>query len=304
MAEKEILTQLPDEVMARIRRISIMTSKMVQETLIGQYKSVFKGRGMEFDSVREYQPGDDIRSIDWNVTARTGRLQTKKFVEERELTVMLLLDASFSCRFGSKAQLKSELAAEICSVIAFSAIFNKDKAGLVIFTDRVEKSIPPKKGTNHVLRVIREALMHYPGSSGTDIASSVEYLNRIMHNRAVCFIISDFIAEGYEDALAVASKKHDIIAVRVIDSREIEMPDAGLVTIDDAETGAQAVIDTSSRSFRDNYRLNAYNRIRKQDDFFSSMGIDCIDVYTDMPYIDSIISFFRARENRLRRGAQ
>jgi len=302
MAEKEVLTQLSDEITAKIRRISIMTSKVVQETLAGQYKSVFKGRGMEFDSVREYQPGDEVRSIDWNVTARTGKLQIKKFEEERELSVMLLLDASLSCRFGSKTQLKSEVAAEICSVLAFSAIYNKDKAGLIIFTDRVEKSIPPRKGTNHVLRLIREALLYYPKYTGTDISSSIAYLNKIMHNRAVCFIISDFLAEDYENSISIASRRHDIIAVRIIDSRETDIPDVGIVAIDDAETEKHVVVDTSNTAFREQYRLNALTRIEKQNDFFKSRGIDHIDIYTDTPYIDSVINFFKIRSGRVRRG--
>jgi uncharacterized protein (DUF58 family) len=302
MAEKEVLTQLSDEITARIRRISIMTSKVVQETLAGQYKSVFKGMGMEFDSVREYQPGDEVRSIDWNVTARTGKLQIKKFVEERELSVMLLLDASLSCRFGSKDQIKSELAAEICSVIAFSAIYNKDKAGLVVFTDRVEKSISPKKGLNHVLRVIREALLYYPKNPGTDICAPLAYLNKIMHRKSVCFLISDFITTGYENALSIASQRHDIIAVRIIDRRETDMPDAGLIALDDAETNEQTVIDTSSPDFRKQYKLNSLNRMQKQNDFFSSRKIDYIDIYTDTPYINSIINFFKARASKIKTG--
>ena len=302
MADKEVLTQLSDEVTAKIRRISIMTSKIVQESLAGQYKSVFKGRGMEFDSVREYQPGDEVRSIDWNVTARTGKLQIKKFVEERELSVMLLLDKSLSCGFGSQDQVKSELAAEICSIIAFSAIYNKDKAGLVMFTDRVEKSIPARKGTNHVLRLIREALLYYPKNSGTDICSALMYLNKIMHGRAVCFIISDFITEGYENALSVASQRHDIIAVRIVDRRETDMPDIGLVALDDAETGRQTLIDTASAEFRDQYRFNSLKRIKKQNDFFTSRGIDYLDIYTDTPYINTIVNFFKTRANKMKTG--
>jgi uncharacterized protein (DUF58 family) len=295
MADKEILTQLSDEVTAKIQRISIMTSRMVQEALAGRYKSVFKGRGMEFDSVREYQPGDEVRSIDWNVTARTGKPQVKQFEEERELSVMLLLDASLSCRFGSKAQLKSEIAAEICSVLAFSAIYNKDKVGLVIFTDRVEKAILPRKGTNHVLRLIREALLYSPEDTGTDISSSVTYLNRIMRGRAVCFIISDFLSKGYENSIRAANKRHDIIAVRILDAREVDIPGTGLVTLDDAETGEQLLMDTSVPRFRQGYRVNSLERIKRQDEFFDSAGIGHIDIYTDTPYIDSLVNLFRAR---------
>jgi uncharacterized protein (DUF58 family) len=303
MAEKEILAQLSDEVTAKIRRISIMTSRIVQETLAGQYKSVFKGRGMEFDSVREYQPGDEVRSIDWNVTARTGKLQIKKFVEERELSVMLLLDKSFSCYFGTGDQIKSELAAEICSVLAFSAIYNKDNAGLIIFTDRVEKSIPARKGVNHVLRVIREALLYNAQNTGTDINSAIMYMNRIVHGKAVCFIISDFLTSGYENALSVASRRHDVIAVRIIDRRETEMPDAGIVVLNDAESGQQQTVDTSSSEFRKRYQLDSLQRIKKQNDFFTSRGIDYIDVYTDTPYINSIIKFFNTRSSRMKTGS-
>ncbi|NQT95513.1 MAG: DUF58 domain-containing protein [Candidatus Omnitrophica bacterium] len=301
-AQEEIIGKLSDEVIAKIRRISINTAKIVQETFAGQYQSVFKGRGMEFDSVREYQPGDEIRSIDWNVTARTGRLQVKKFVEERELSVMLLLDASSSAGFGSRDKLKSELAAEICSVIAFSAIYNKDNVGLFIFTDNVEKALPPRKGTNHVLRVIREALVFKPKGTATDISEALAYLNKVMHRRAVCFIISDFLTEGYQESLSIANRRHDIIAIRIIDPREMELPNVGVVVLDDAETKEQAVADTSSAAFRDKYRDQSLNRLRTQEEFFASSGIDNIDIYTDTPYVDSLVKFFRMREKRLSRG--
>jgi len=302
MPEKEIIAQLPDEITAKIRRISITTSKIVQETFTGRYQSVFKGRGMEFDSVREYQPGDEIRSIDWNVTARTGRLQVKKFIEERELSVMLLLDTSFSCRFGSNTQLKSDLAAEICSVLAFSAIYNEDKVGLLLFTDKVEKIVPPKKGRNHVLRVIREALVYKAKGVKTDIRSPLNYLNKIMHQRGVCFIISDFLAQDYQDLVGVTRQKHDIIAIRVIDPREVDVPNAGLVALDDAESGEQIIVDTTSAALRAKYREKSLNRLKSQEEFFSSNGIDIIDVYTDTPYINSLIRFFRKRVAKQRRG--
>jgi uncharacterized protein (DUF58 family) len=300
--QEEIIGALSDEVIAKIRRISIMTEKIVQETFAGQYKSAFKGRGMEFDSVREYLPGDEIRSIDWNVTARTGKLQVKKFVEERELSVMILLDASLSCRFGSRQQLKSEVAAEICSVLAFSAIYNNDKVGLIIFTDKVEKTIPPKKGTNHVLRVVREALIFKSAESGTDISKGLSYLDKIANHRVVCFIISDFLAQEYEKSMSILNQRHDLITIRIIDPREIELPNAGVVVLNDAETGQQAVVDTSSHAIRERYRQNSLERLARQKDFFASIGVDNIDVYTDIPYIDSLIKFFRLREARLRRG--
>jgi uncharacterized protein (DUF58 family) len=275
---------------------------MVQETFAGQYQSVFKGRGMEFDAVREYQPGDEIRTIDWNVTARTGRLQVKKFIEERELTTMLLLDASLSCRFGSKNQLRSELAAEICSILAFSAIYNHDKVGLMIFTDKVEKFIPPKKGLNHVLRVVREALAYKALGIGTDIKNALEYMGRVVCRKSVCFIISDFLTKGFEKSLSYSNRRHDIITIRIIDSREVSIPDAGLVLLRDAETKIDSIIDTSKASFRKNYHASSMDRLRQQDKFFLSAGIDNIDIYTDTPYINSLIKFFKVRERRLRKG--
>jgi len=302
MAQEEIIGRLSDDVIAKIRRISITTAKIVQETLAGQYQSAFKGRGMEFDSVREYQPGDEVRSIDWNVTARTGRLQVKKFVEERELSVMLLLDASASCSFGSKDKLKNELAAEICSIVAFSAIHNKDNAGLLIYTDRVEKAIPPKKGTNHVLRLIREALLFEPKGSGTDISKSISYLNKVMHRRAVCFVISDFLTDGYQESLSIASRRHDVIAVRIIDPREIEMPNVGIVSLRDAETKKEALVDTSDSNFRIRYKNNALEELKKQEEFFASNKIDVIDIFTDTPYVESLVKFFRMREKKLSKG--
>jgi uncharacterized protein (DUF58 family) len=293
---------LSDEIVSKIRRISIMTSRLVQEQFVGQYQSAFKGKGMEFESVREYQPGDEIRSIDWNVTARTGRLQVKKFTEERELTVMLLQDASLSCRFGSNKVLKSELAAEICSVLAFSAIYNSDKVGLLIFTDHIEKVIAPKKGVNHVLRVVREALVFKSEIGGTNITAAIEYLSKITTHKAVCFIISDFLLEDYQKSLSIANQRHDIIVIRIIDPREIELPNVGLISVDDAETGQQLMIDTSDASFREKFRSKSQERLNEQNSFFTSHGIDYIDIYTDTPYIDSLVRFFRIRQSRLRRG--
>jgi len=293
---------LPQEVLKKIQKISVITLRMVQETFAGQYQSVFKGRGMEFDSVREYQPGDEIRSIDWNVTARTGRLQVKKFVEERELAVMILLDASLSCRFGSNKQLKSELAAEICSVIAFSAIHNNDKVGLLIFADRTEKFIPPKKGINHVLRIVREALVFKSERAGTNLTNALQQLNMITHRKTVCFIISDFLVADYQRSLSITNKKHDLIAIRILDPRETEFPNVGLVALDDAETQQGALIDTSSPSFRRRYRDRALNRLKEQERIFAYAGVDSVDIHTGVPYMDPLIKFFRTRERRLRKG--
>jgi uncharacterized protein (DUF58 family) len=225
---------IPKEILKKIRRLQIVTNRVVSDVFAGEYLSVFKGRGMEFNEVREYQPGDEERDIDWNVTARMGRPFVKKFVEERELTVMLLVDASASSRFGTRDRFKSELAAELCAVLAFSAIRNKDRVGLVIFTDRIEKFVPPGKGSRHVLRVIREVLYFRPQGRGTDISLALDYLNRVIRRRSVVFLVSDFLAAGFERALRVSARRHDLVALLVRDPREEELPPAGLVRLEDA----------------------------------------------------------------------
>lgn len=290
---------IPKEIFQEIRRIHIVTSRMVTDVFAGQYHSVFKGKGMEFEEVREYQPGDDIRSIDWNVTARMGQAYTKKFVEERELTVMLLLDASMSCHFGSVKQLKNQLAAELCSMLAFSAIKNNDKVGLIIFTDRIEKFVPPRKGLRHVLRVIREALYYRPQGKGTNICLGLEYLNRVTKRKTITFIISDFLDKGFKKLLSVSNKRHDIIAVTITDPREIELPNVGIIHLNDAETGETFVVDTSDTNFRTQYRQEAIKRLKERTKLLGSTGVDTIDVYTDKPYIGELIKFFKMREKRL-----
>jgi len=289
----------PKEVLKKVRRIQITTSRMVTDVFAGEYHSVFKGKGMEFDEVREYMPGDDIQSIDWNVTARTGQPHVKKFIEERELTVMLMLDASMSCRFGSVKQLKSRLAAELSSVLAFSAIQNNDKVGLIIFTDKIEKFVPPHKGLRHVLRVIREALYYKPKGTGTDIAAALEYLNRVTKRRAITFLISDFFAQDFKKRLSITNKRHDLIAVTITDPREMDMPDVGMISLADAESGASRVIDTSQRTFRNEYKNAALERLKLRRELFYSTGIDNIDIYTDTPYTKELIRFFKMRRKRL-----
>jgi uncharacterized protein (DUF58 family) len=266
----------------------------------GQYQSVFKGRGMEFDEVREYQPGDEIRSIDWNVTARTGQLHIKKFVEERELTVILLLDASLSCRFGTVKQLKSQIAAELCSVLAFSAIKNNDRVGLIIFTDRVEKFIPPRKGLRHVLRVVREALYFQPQGKGTNIVNALEYLNKVTRRKAITFIISDFFDTGFKQRLSIANKRHDIVAITITDPREVSLPNVGLVRLEDAETGKKFIIDTSDANFRKQYNQDALRRAEGRKRLLRSINIDNIEVATDSAYTKELIKFFHMRERRFR----
>lgn len=290
---------LPKEIAKKIRRIQITTSKLVTDFLSGQYESVFKGRGIEFDEVREYQPGDEIRSIDWNVTARMGHPYIKKYVEERQLTVMILLDASGSSYFGTAKRLKSELAAEVSAVLAFAAIKNNDRVGLIIFTDRIEKFIPPRKGPQHVLRVIREALYFKPKGHGTDIEGALKYLDGVTTRRAVTFIISDFFAKDFKKSLSIANKRHDVVAITITDPREIELPNAGLVELADAEKGSVYLIDTSSAKLRETFLSRSRKIQGERLRLFGSIGMDHIDIRTDRPYIDEMIKFFSMRKRRI-----
>jgi uncharacterized protein (DUF58 family) len=292
---------IPSEVMSTIRRIQIKTSRMVNNILAGQYESVFKGQGMEFKEVREYVAGDDIRNIDWNVTARSGEPHVKLLAEERELTVMLLVDASGSGRFGSVSRFKNELAAELCAVLAFSAIKNNDKVGLIIFTDEVELFIPPKKGRQHVLRVIREVLYFEPKRTGTDIPGALHYMNRVIKRKAVSFIVSDFMEDDYEIPLRIANKRHDVIAIAVTDPREEYLPDVGLISVRDTETGRETLINTSSDSVRKQYTVAAMERTARRDEIFRRTGVDAMHVRTDRSYIEEIYRFFRMRERRMAR---
>lgn len=253
---------------------------------------------MEFAEVREYTPGDDIRSIDWNVTARTGQPYVKQFVEERELTVMLLVDLSASGQFGTVAKLKTEIATELCAVLAMSAITNNDKVGLILFTDRIERFIPPQKGKHHVLRVIREVLGFCPQHLGTDIGGALEYLHRISRRRSVCFLVSDFLASDYETPLRIAHRRHDIIPVTLTDQREDHLPRLGLVMLQDLETGAHVLVDTSSRAVRQQYQQRREAAVSQRQRLFRTLGLDTIDIRTDEPFIDPLMRFFRQRERR------
>ncbi|MFA5143835.1 MAG: DUF58 domain-containing protein [Candidatus Omnitrophota bacterium] len=291
---------LPKDILRKVRRIEITTSKLVTDMLSGQYESVFKGRGIEFDEVREYQPGDEIRSIDWNVTARMGHPFIKKFVEERQMTVMVLLDMSGSSYFGTAKRLKSELAAEISAVLAFAAIQNKDRVGLIIFTDRIEKFIPPRKGTSHVLRVIREALYFKPKGRGTDIAGALRYLDNVTARRVVAFVISDFFARDYKKALSIANKRHDVVAITITDPRELDLPNVGLLELQDAEDPAAVfLVDTSNESVRNKYSAGARALGEERVKIFSSVSMDHIDIRTDKPYIEEFIKFFKKRKKRI-----
>jgi len=289
---------IPRELAKKIRVLQITTNKVVNEILAGEYKSVFKGRGMEFEEVREYSPGDDIRTIDWNVTARTGKPYVKTYVEERELTIMFIVDMSASGEFGSVNKLKNEVAAELCALLAFSAVKNNDKVGLILFTDRVEKFIPPKKGTTHVLRVIRELLSFKPKKSRTDIAGALDYFGRIASKSAVVFLVSDFLAEDFKKPMSIIGKKHDLIAATIIDPREKSLPDVGLVELEDAETGETILIDTGSRSVRNRYRDLGEQQSREFRNLFSSIGVDHIEIRTDRDYVPELVKFFRIRERR------
>jgi len=291
---------IPREILKKVQRIEIQTRGIVNDVFSGEYHSVFKGRGMDFSEVREYQIGDDIRTIDWNVSARAGRPYVKVFEEERELTVMLLVDVSSSADFGTFEQMKGELAVELCAVLAFSAIKNNDKVGLMIFTDRIEKYVPPKKGKSHVLRVLRELLYHRPEGSGTDIRAALEYLSRIQQKRATVFLVSDFISEGYERALQIANKKNDIVAMTIVDPREREMPNVGLLELEDAETGEIVVVDTSDPSVMNLFSSQTETDRLKREKLFKSMDIDHIDISTDRSYVEPLVKFFRMRAKRIR----
>ncbi len=289
---------IPKEILKKVREIEIYTNRLVNDVLAGEYHSVFKGRGMEFSEVREYQPGDDIRSIDWNVTARMGHPFVKQHVEERELTVILLIDASASGNFGTINRMKGELAVELCAVLAFSAIRNNDKIGLVIFTDEVERYIPPKKGRNHVLRVIREMLYFQPQRTGTNIQAALEYLNRMLKRKAVVFLVSDFLDAGYEQSLRVTRRKHDVIPITITDPRELELPPVGLLEVEDAETGEMLLLDTFDPQVRRAYQQLGLQRQAERMRLFRSMKMDVIDVRTDQAYIQTLLNFFRRRASR------
>lgn len=290
---------IPKELLKTVRRIQIRTNRLVNDVLAGQYESVFKGRGMEFKEVREYQPGDEIRFIDWNVTARMDRPYVKLFAEERELTVMLVVDASGSGMFGTGDKFKNELGAELCAVLAFSAIKNNDKVGLIMFTDQVEKYVPPKKGRSHVLRVVREVLYFQPQGPGTNVPAALQFLNSVTTRRCVVFLVSDFMTERFEQAMRIANKRHDVIAVTVTDPREMELPDVGMIELRDAETGELMLVDTHDPEVRHEFRKQNAQRIAVRTDLFRSANVDVIDVFTNRPYGDALYRFFRMRERRL-----
>jgi uncharacterized protein (DUF58 family) len=289
---------IPEELIQRIRQIQIYTSRAVDASFAGQYESVFKGRGMQFDEVREYMPGDDIRTIDWNVTARTGKPFIKRFVEEREMTVLFAVDLSASGEFGTVSKLKNELAAEFCAVLAFAAAKNNDKVGLLIFTDRIELFIPPKKGSRHILRLIRELLGFKMPRRETNIPLALDYIARVVRKRATVFLVSDFIEADFQKPLSLLNKRHDVIAVPVRDRVEIAMPSVGLIEVQDAETGQIMLVDTSSRRFRRRYGDHSSRRFNDLKNLLRSINVDLIPITTDKPYVNDLIQFFHMRHRR------
>ncbi len=289
---------IPKELLKKVRQIQILTLRTVNDVLAGQYHSAFRGRGMEFEEVCPYQFGDDVRLIDWNVSARYGEPFIKKYREERELTVMLVVDVSPSGLFGSGRQFKLDLATELCAVLAFSAIRSNDKVGLILFSDSVELYIPAKKGTKHVLRIIRELLYHQPQGRGTDIAEALNFLNRVTRRKAVCFLVSDFLATEYEPALRIARRRHDLIPVVVTDPREMILPNVGLIELEDPETGETALVDTTSRSLRERYARRMRVRCEERETMFRRMDTSTIEIRTDQSYVEPLVRFFHKRERR------
>jgi len=289
---------IPKEILRQVRRIEIKTTRLVNDLFGGEYRSVFKGQGIEFADVREYVAGDDIRTIDWNVTARSQHPFVKKFVEERELTVAFIVDMSGSQFFGTSGKFKSEIAAEITALLAFAAVRNKDKVGLLIASDQVEKYIPVKKGRTHVLRVVREILYFKPKHRGTNLEVALEYINRVLTRRAVLFMISDFMSQGHEKALRLLSKRHDLIAIQLIDNRERLLPRAGLVEMEDPETGERLLVDTSDRNFGSRYEAYAWKKEEDLDRLFKSLKVDRVVIDISQSYAEPLIRFFRLRERR------
>jgi uncharacterized protein (DUF58 family) len=289
---------LSPELLKRLRSIHIRTRRLVHNMFAGHYHSVFKGRGIEFAEVRQYTPGDEARTIDWHMTARRGQLYVKQYVEERELIVMLLVDLSASGQFGSVRQLKTEMATELCAILALSAIMNHDRVGLLLFTDQIEKFIPPQKGKRHVLRVLRDVLSFQPQGRRTNVSLALEHLHRINRRRTISFLVSDFLASGYEMALRIAHRRHDIIPISITDRREHSLPRLGLMTLQDLETGASILVDTTSTAVQQQYRQRWDAALARRRQLFQSLGIEAIEVQTDEPYISPLLRFFRQRERR------
>jgi len=283
------------ELIRKVRKIEIKTRGLSSHIFSGEYHSAFKGRGMAFSEVREYMPGDDIRSIDWNVTARFGHPFVKIFEEERELTVMLLVDVSASGEFGTKAQFKKDLLTELCAVLSFSAIQNNDKIGLIFFSDKIEKFIPPKKGKSHILRIIRELINFEPVHTQTRIEEALRYVVNVIKKRSICFVISDFMDHSFDDALKLANKKHDVVALRIYDERESSLPDMGIIRLLDAETGKLMNVDTGSERFRNEYRKKWEKWEKSMAETFARSGVDHCSIRTDQSYVKPLMTLFKKR---------
>ena len=294
---------LTDDLIARIRRIEITTRKLVNDSFAGEYQSVFKGRGMEFDEVRQYHPGDDVRSIDWNVTARTGEPHVKSYIEERELTVMLAVDVSRSGDFGTRNRFKRELAVELAAVMSFAATTNNDRVGLLLFTDRVESLVPPRKGRSHVLRMVRDLLVFQPAGSGTDISLALDTVHQMLKRRSIVFLVSDFLAdpESYRQAMLVTNRRHDVVAFDLSDPMEHEIADVGIMSLEDAESGETLSVDTGSSEWRREF-LERVARVEEgKNDVFIAAGVDRVRVTTARDYVPEVGAFFKNRLRRLSR---
>jgi len=289
----------PEEVMHEVRRIEITTRHLVRDIVAGEYSSAFRGRGVEFADVREYQPGDDVRTIDWNVTARLGSTYVKRYLEERELTVGFVVDFSASKRFGTRVRTKGDLATEVCAVLALAAARNNDRVGTLFFTDRVERMIPARKGRRHTLRIISELLSFEPAGSGTALGLALEYLESVLRRRSVLFVVSDFMATGYQSALGRLARKHDVIAVQLTDPRERELPDAGLVTLRDPESGDWRYIDTRTEAVRSEFRRRMAGFDGDLERGLRERGADLVRLDTAQPYAEPLLAFFRRRERML-----
>jgi uncharacterized protein (DUF58 family) len=286
------------ELLKKVRKIEIKTRGLSAHIFSGEYHSAFKGRGMAFSEVREYMHGDDIRSIDWNVTARFGHPFVKIFEEERELTVILVVDVSGSKNFGTRTQFKKDLITELCAVLSFSAIQNNDKIGVIFFSDQIEKFIPPKKGKTHILRIIRELIEFKPQHQGTDLTVALKYLTNAIKKRSICFLISDFMDDGFEDAIKLANKKHDLVALQISDPGEDQLPDIGLVRMKDPETGESRLLDTSSAAVRENYRRDRAVFKKELKDLLAASGVDSTELTTDCSYVKPLMQLFKKRGKR------
>ena len=294
---------LTGDLIARIRRIEITTRKLVNDGFAGEYQSVFKGRGMEFDEVRQYHPGDDVRTIDWNVTARTGEPYVKSYIEERELTVMLVVDVSGSGDFGTRNRFKRELAGELAAVMSFAATTNNDKVGLLLFTDRVESLVPPRKGRSHVLRMVRDLLVFQPVGSGTDIRLALDTVHQMLKRRSIVFLVSDFLAdpESYRQAMLVTNRRHDVVAFDLNDPLEHEIADVGILALEDAESGQLRWVDTGSREWKQEFSEKVARLEEDKKELFTAAGVDRISVTTERDYVAEVGAFFKDRRRRLGR---